>query len=117
MSEQIDIINLDSKIRENFIDEIAKIDIYKDRLENIITIISDIESNIDNSKPKFYTILVDTKKELEVYIDNLTNQSNFNFYIIATSHIIEEYQKLLKIPLKINFMGKPQRIIIINFPL
>ena len=107
MSEHIDIINLDCKIRENFIEEIEKIDIYRNRLENIIKIISNSDCIKDNLKPRFYTTLVSAKKELEIYIENLANQTNFNFYIIATISIIEEYQKLLKIPMKISFMGKP----------
>ena len=103
MSDHIDIINLDSKIRQNFTDEINKIDIYHDRLNNI----NNILSNDSTLKPRFYSTLLNTQQELEKYVENLTNQSDLNFYIIATSPIIEEYRNLLKIPLKISFMGKP----------
>jgi hypothetical protein len=106
MSEQIDIITLDSKIRTSFIEEIDKLDIYKDRLNKIHNILS---TNSNTLKPRFYNILKNTEKELEKYIVNLTNQSELNFYIISTSQIIEEYTELLKKPLKINFLGKPSK--------
>ena len=41
MSEQIDIISLDAKIRANFNEEINKIDMYKQRLANINDILSE----------------------------------------------------------------------------
>ncbi len=106
MSEQIDIITLDAKIRANFNEEINKIDVYKERLSNINDILSE---NPRNLKPRFYNTLKNSQKELETYIFNLTNQSDLNFYIIATSQIIEEYTELLRKPLKITFLGKPSK--------
>ena len=88
MSEQFDIITLDAKIRANFNQEIDKIDVYKQRLVDINIILSENPSNL---KPRFYNTLKNTQKDLETYILNLTNQSDLNFYIIATSEIIEEY--------------------------
>ena len=76
MSEQIDIINLDAKIRANFIQEISKIDLYKERLANISNILTENPSTL---KPRFYNTLKTSKKELETYILNLTNQSDLNF--------------------------------------
>ena len=53
MSEQIDIINLDSEIRQNFIDEINKIDIYSDRLNNINNILSNEYKNFPEGTKNF----------------------------------------------------------------
>jgi hypothetical protein len=100
----LDILGIDTKIRDNFRLEITKIDIYKTRL-------SDLEESlsIPNLNSRLYNTILHAKKELSIYIDDIEGQISYNFYIIKTIPLIEEYRKLLTIPLKTSFMGRPQK--------
>lgn len=99
---EIDIINIDRKIKEFYEEEIKKIDNYKIRL-------SELEKTYENN------ISIRSKKELEKNIielrekiEKIENKTDYNFYIIETIEIIEKYLNILKTPLKISFCGKPK---------
>lgn len=104
MSDSIDIINIDSKIRSIFKDEINRVEYYRERL-------NDLEDTIktDGLKPRLRKTMLQAEKELKEYINNLENEIDYNFYIIKTVPLIEEYSKLLTIPIKLSFMGKPEK--------
>jgi len=104
MSDTLDILTVDAKIRANFLAEIAQIDTHKLRLLEI-----EESLKVESIKPRIRNTLIQAKKDLEKYIHNLHHQIDYNFYMIKTIPLVDEYTKILKIPLKITFMGRPQR--------
>jgi hypothetical protein len=107
MSDQIDILSIDTKIRANFQEEYKKIPLYKDKLEKIHETIRRLEENSTNLK--LLESLNISVVKLSEYISNLELQKDHNFYIMNTLPIIEEYKEILKKPIKVNFMGKPAK--------
>ena len=104
MSDSLDIISIDSKIRANFKAEMNQIDTHKERLFGIEESIKTV-----GLKARLLNTLLQAKKELQEYIYNIDNEIDYNFYIIKTIPLIDEYSKLLTVPIKISFMGKPQK--------
>ena len=104
MSDPIDIIVIDNKIRDNFIKQYQNINVYKERL-------LDIEQSLNNKKltTKIMSLLETTRDYLIKYIDDILNEIQYNFYIIKTIDLIEEYKKILNQPMKITFLGKPSK--------
>jgi len=105
MSEYLDIIVLDRKIRANFTEEYEKLEKY----ENIF---HELGKSLENKSlnPRKKKRLKDRYSFLESYIDNIKNNRDFNFYILKTVKFIEEYKKIIKEPVKVTFMGKPSKI-------
>jgi len=105
MSDQLDILVIDNKIRNNFITQLENINIYQERL-------LDIEETLKNSElsSKKVSNLNLTHSSLVKYIDDIKNEIEYNFYIIKTIDFIEEYKKILNQPIKISFLGKPCKI-------
>jgi hypothetical protein len=107
MSDQIDIISIDTKIRANFQEEYEKIPLYKTKLDELRETIKRIEDTDNNVKIlESLNISID---KLTKYINKLELQKDYNFYIMNTLPIIEEYKKILKKPIKVSFMGKPTK--------
>lgn len=105
MSEEIDILVIDSNIRNNFKKQKEHISEYQLRL-------LDIEQSLKNTEitGKTITSLKFSYDYLYKYIDDILNETQLNFYIIKTISLIEEYKKILVQPLKISFLGKPSKI-------
>lgn len=104
MSDKLDILSIDEKIRTNFQYQFNQIEKHKIRLLAIEDTLKDV-----NIKPRFHTNLEQSKCELLRYIDNLEQQIDYNFYIIKTTKLIDDYKNILKIPLKISFLGKQNK--------
>jgi len=104
MSDSIDILSIDTKIRANFQSEMEKIDIHRARLVDI-----EESMTVSGLKARLHGTLLKAQKDLQDHIYNLENQIAYNFYIIKTVPLIEEYTDVLNIPQKISFMGKPQK--------
>lgn len=97
----IDILNLDANIRKTFLDEIEKVSGYKEKLQQVNESLLNISGNhIVISK------LEKEKKYLEKHIVDLETMSSYNFYLEGSIPIIEEYNELIRIPVKVNFLGK-----------
>jgi hypothetical protein len=103
-NKQIDILNIDSKIREKFNKEFSEIDTHKLKL-------CELKKSIEDSSlvKKIKKILVKSYNELEQYIKDLENKTKYNFYILQTIPLIEQYKEILKNPMKLNFLGKPTK--------
>jgi hypothetical protein len=101
MNNEINILNIDMKIHENFNDEKTKLNEYKDKLK-------DIENSlqIKNIKQRILSELLKSKKELEKHIDNIENNTFLHFYTSESGELLEQYKKILNIPVKVSFMGK-----------
>jgi len=92
MSDSLDIISIDSKIRANFKAEMNQIDTHKERLFGIEESIKTV-----GLKARLLNTLLQAKKELQEYIYNIDNEIDFNFYIIKFQIIILKYQHLIKL--------------------
>ena len=101
MSENLDIIDIDTKIRNNFKEEEYKLPIYKEKLYNIRK-----SKEIKNIRPRVLNNLLQSEKELIEYIEDLINNYSINFYITETAFLLEKYREILNNPIKVNFMGK-----------
>ena len=94
----IDILDIDTKIRKELSSD--KLDEY----EKIRTrLVNSMEASVNEKTNKLLQIEINKINER---IDNIKNKYNINFYIGDTVHYIEEYKSVLKIPKKVNFMGK-----------
>lgn len=102
MNKEINILNIDRKILENFIEEKNKLYEYKNKLKDII-----LSLQIKNIKQRIVSELLNSKKELEKHIENIDNDTFLHFYITETAELLEKYKQILNIPLKVSFMGKP----------
>lgn len=102
MNQEINILNIDRKILENFNDEKNKLNEYKNKLNEI-----ELSLQNKNIKKRILSELLNSKKELENHINNIENNTFLHFYISETGELLEKYKEILRIPLKVSFMGKP----------
>jgi hypothetical protein len=101
MYADIDILDINNKIMQNFETEIKKLDEYKSKrkeLENSLSIES-IPSHVKEFIEK-------SIKNLSEHIVDIETNKFKNFYTIETAEILEKYKSILKKPQKINFIGK-----------
>ena len=101
MYTDIDILDINNRILQNFDIEIAKLSDYKEKkveLHNsllIETIPCHVKELIEKS---IYN--------LDEHINDIETNKLKNFYVLETAEILEKYKAILKKPQKINFMGK-----------
>jgi hypothetical protein len=105
MSEQIDILVIDNKIRSNFIKQKNNITVYENRLVEIEKSLSN-----NNISDKVKKSLEEHRTKLNDYINDIKNNIQYNFYVLKTVQLIEEYKKILDEPIKISFLGKPSKM-------
>ena len=99
----IDIIAIDNKIQEYFLNERDKLETYNIKLEEMQKLL--LSPNIESSIRKRIKEECDEYKEK---IEDITTMSNYNFYIVESFPIIEKYKKILRTPVKINFFSIPE---------
>lgn len=99
--KDIDILSIDNKINENFKNEKSKLDEYKKKYEQIKNSL-----NLANIRPRVKKSLEDSEKELKKHIENIQNDTFFNFYTAESAVLLEKYKDILNAPMKMNFMGK-----------
>jgi hypothetical protein len=87
MSHNLDIIDIDTKIRSNFKDEEIKILFYKEKLDNIKKTLE-----IKNIRPRILNNLLNSEKELGEHIHDIENNLSINFYITETAFLLEKYK-------------------------
>ena len=76
MSNDIDILDIDAKIRLNFKDEESKLIVYKERLCDIR-----ISLELKNIRQRVINTLLETERSLSENINDIENNINFNFYV------------------------------------
>jgi hypothetical protein len=98
--DDVDIITMDTKIQRHFEDENKRLPIYVSKIDDIKKLLEDeqLDDNIINR-------LNQSIKEYEKLINNIETAQNYNFYTTETISIVESYKKLLKTPVKMNFLG------------
>lgn len=101
MSNQVDILSIDTTIRNDFQAEISRIHEYKEKLK-------ELENSLDSTSIKNRDMenIHSTIESLKDYIQNLENETQYNFYVMNTVPLIEEYKSILKKPMKMSFMGR-----------
>ena len=104
MHENLDILYIDNKIRDNFEEEFSTIDIHKEKL---LELKNSLEDN--KLKGRIKKKIIKSCEELKDYIKELENQTRYNFYVLKTIQLIDEYKKILNKPMKISFLGKPSK--------
>lgn len=100
----IDIIMIDKQIRTNFNKQYENINMYEQRLD-------ELNQTLQNSSLSDRTIneLIESKEKLSKYIEETKDNVQYNFYILKTVDLIEEYKEILNKPIKLSFMGKPTK--------
>jgi hypothetical protein len=104
MDDTIDILSIDTEIRQIFTVETEKLPIYRKRLDDILKI---LENNRISNKTR--NILEKSKLDISEHIENISTNRHLNFYILESAMYIEAYRKILQEPEKINFMGRSVR--------
>lgn len=102
MFSDIDIIEIDYKIKKMFKDAKEHVHVYVNRLEEINKTLQN-----PNINKKYIKSLTKNKNDMIQIIHKLENDINLNFYLFESEQIITKYKNLLNIPVKVNFMGKP----------
>jgi hypothetical protein len=99
-SAEIDILDIDQKIKQFFGDESNKILFYKSRLEELK---KTLNSNIPYYKKK---IIEKDIEEIQNKMEKNESNKEVNFYISETIELIEMYKNILKTPIVLSFTGK-----------
>jgi hypothetical protein len=97
----LDILNIDHKIKNIFEEERKILPIYKERLREL-----EITFNNCNIPIRFRTDIEKNINELIDTIQKIEENIKLNFYISETTELIEKYKQILKIPIKLSFTGK-----------
>lgn len=102
-SYEIDILELDEKIKKNFVDEKLNLEEYKDKLADIV---SSLNLNVRNG---IRDKLLKTRDELTEFISSIENNTSLNFYILESADLLEKYKDILNLPMKMSFTGKASK--------
>ena len=99
--EDVDILQLNNEIIEKFNDDKKNIHILQKNVENLEKILSN--SKLSNR------IRLDLEKKWTIskeHLEDIRLNTSYNIYIMETTPLIEKYNKIIRKPIKINFMGK-----------
>jgi hypothetical protein len=98
----IDILDIDEKIRKKFEEEHNRLPEYQEKLETL-------EKSLctEDLKRSVRTSLERAKVKLKEYVENLENNIDLNFYLIDTIPLIDRYKIMLKTPVKLDYLGRP----------
>ena len=97
----LDILSIDAKIRKNFEEEISKLIEHKEKLQEIEETLKN-----ENLRRRIRNSLEKARDDLKIYVSDLSTQKQLNFYIMETLSFVEQYKEILKIPVKVSFIGK-----------
>jgi len=96
----MDILEIDAKIRETFLSEEKKLPEYKSRLEELNSL--DISSLPDRVKIG----VKENREKLERKVNDIISNREFNFYLLESTPLVDQYKKILNRPQKISFVGR-----------
>ena len=98
----LDILSMDQEIRETFQKEFKRLPYHQCKLKELEYTLAG--SNINE---RIRALLIRARDELSVYVQELEEQNQYNFYLVESLELIERYKLILKVPIKVTFMGKP----------
>ena len=99
--DDVDILDIDRKICQNFRNEKNRLQEYNEKLENLRNSLK-----LNNIRDGIRENLIQCEKDLETYIDDLINDVSVNYYTIESAALLEEYKRILNAPVKVSFVGK-----------
>lgn len=105
IDDQIDILDIDKKIQDLFSREKEEIPTLKKQLSELEEIVSSTKLSHKNK-----TQIEISVSELKDRIQSLEDETDFQFYLCATTPIIEEYNQILRTPVRMNFMAKCDKV-------
>jgi len=99
----IDILEIHNEICEKFVKYKENIKEFQSSLKNLEKLLSDssLSYNIRKNLEKKW-------KNLKEKIKDIESDTSYNFYIMETTQLIENYKKIIRKPIKMNFIGKKQ---------
>lgn len=99
--EDLDILNIDHKIRNTFEDLVKKLPEYEKRLDELkkTSLNPNIPTRIKHEIDKNIASITEL-------IDQIKTNRNLNFYISETFELLDKYKEILKTPVKLSFIGK-----------
>jgi hypothetical protein len=92
----VNILDVDSQIRSKFENEKKELPTLIKHRDELVSL------NMDDCK------VLENIKQLNNKIESIQSSMTYNFYILDTAHIIDEYTRILKTPIKVSFMN-PKR--------
>lgn len=103
MNNSVDILAIDSEIREYFKKEYDQLDKIK---QNLI----ELNKTLTNKGLSIKVIknITNAIKICENRIKEIETQSDYNFYVANTLPLLEKYRSKLNQPVKVSFIGKPK---------
>lgn len=99
---ELDILEIDRKIKENFAREADNIFSYRAELEKTKNILNSV-STLKTATRNDLQIKI---QEISSKISDIENNRVLNYYILDCVDVLEEYRNLIKNPRKISFLGK-----------
>src|SRR3990167_9793809 len=100
MTGKVDILQIDERIKREFMEQYDKLPEYEKRLE-------DMHETLDSvSSPKYQLELTNGIYEHLKLIQKIESKEDYNFYLSESTLLIEEYKKILQIPVQLSYTGK-----------
>lgn len=99
-NNNIDIIHLHNKVLSLYKKNKENLEIYNKELKNLKTLIS------DNKIPSYTKYNIKKQMNiLEEFIDDITHDRTYSYYIMESSNIIDQYNDFINKPITIDFMS------------
>jgi hypothetical protein len=97
----LDILNIDRKIQNVFEEELVKLPVYKERLEEL-----EKTSKNPNIPMRVRTDLDKNICRFRETIAQIEDKRELNFYISETAELLQKYRQILNTPVKLYFTGR-----------
>jgi len=97
---EVDILDLHEKMLSMFEQEEENIESYKDQIISLEQLLAQPHHLHSTLK-----MLQNATEELRTKIEDIQSHRSKNFYLMETAELIEEFEKILRKPKKVSFMG------------
>jgi len=102
-----DILLIDQKIQDSFKGEQEKLPKYQSRMKELkLTLKSLKGEDLKGKQNKAKKEVEKNILELQEEIDKISDGGKYNLYLAETAELVEKFRKILKVPIKLSFMGK-----------
>lgn len=98
MATNVDILNLDNKIKDYFKTLHNQVDSKQEKYDTLVEFKNSLSDDDDN-----FLIIDKYCSELNDEIEEKTQENRFNYYVMDTFQILQDYHKILKKPIKVSF--------------
>lgn len=101
MSEQ-DILSIDAAIHNNLKNEIKKLPEYIEKIREI-----ERSLELEKIRPRVRVTLETEKATLVEKVNDIENSITYNFYVMESAVLLDQYRRILEAPMRMSFLGKP----------